>query len=283
MSIARKTVDEIELSTVKRLDRQGRALDETAMDQWPSTILGGLPITVVDIETAARGFMAWVHANPAGQSRQPFYSTSANGEVLSLTGKRADLMEDFLLADQILADGMPMVLYSRFFTRTALPGRVATTDLIHAVARLAQRENVSFFLLGGSDAVNLAAVDKLKALYPRLRFAGRHHGYFGIEDEPAIIEQLNAARPDIVWLGMGVPLEQAFVKRSIGRLDGVGIIKTCGGLFDFLSGRRTRAPRIVQDLGFEWAYRAMLEPSRLGQRYLKTNGSALMRLIRSSR
>ncbi len=252
------------------------------MDRWPSTILGGLPITVVDIETTARGFMAWVRAHPASRSRRPFYSTSANGEVLSLTAKRADLMADFLLADQILADGMPMVLYSKLFARMALPERVATTDLIHAVARHAQTDGASFYFLGGSDAVNIAAVDNFKLLYPRLRFAGRHHGYFSIEEETAVIDALNAARPDIVWLGMGVPLEQAFVKRTIDRLTGVGIIKTSGGLFDFLSGRRSRAPKLVQDMGFEWAYRAMLEPSRLGKRYLTTNGSALMRLIRAS-
>ena len=271
------------MSTSKQPDRQVEVLAEAAMDQWPSTVLGGLPITVVDIETTARGFVDWIRANPASGTRRPFYSTSANGEVISLTGKRADLMEDFLLADQILADGMPMVLYSKMFTQTALPERVATTDLIHAVARHAQDEDISFYFLGGSDAVNRAAVDNFKIRYPQLRFAGRHHGYFDHKEEDAVIEGLNAARPDIVWLGMGVPLEQAFVRRTIDRLTGVGIIKTCGGLFDFLSGRRTRAPKLMQDMGLEWAYRAMLEPSRLGQRYLKTNGSALMRLIRSSR
>ena len=273
---------EIELSTSEQTDRDLPAPDEATMDQWPSTILGGLPITVADIETTARGFMAWVRAHPASRPRRAFYSTSANGEVLSMTGKRADLLEEFLRADQILADGMPMVLYSRLFSRTALPERVATTDLIHAVARLAETEGASFYFLGGSDGVNKAAVDNFKRQYPRLRFVGRHHGYFNAEEEAAVIDEINAARPDILWLGMGVPLEQAFVARNRDRLTGVGIIKTSGGLFDFLSGRRARAPKFVQDLGFEWAYRAMLEPSRLGQRYLKTNGSALLRLIRSS-
>ena len=81
---------------------------------------------------------------------------------------------------------------------------------------------------------------------------------------------------------MGIPKEQEFVSRNINNLKGVGVIKTSGGLFDFLSGKNKRAPLWMQKLGLEWAYRIGQEPSRLVFRYLITNPIALKLLITKS-
>jgi exopolysaccharide biosynthesis WecB/TagA/CpsF family protein len=81
---------------------------------------------------------------------------------------------------------------------------------------------------------------------------------------------------------MGVPREQRFIVRHRHRLTSIGVIKTSGGLFDFLSGSRQRAPVWMQDAGLEWFWRACLEPKRLGWRYLKTNPLALYLLLTKS-
>jgi N-acetylglucosaminyldiphosphoundecaprenol N-acetyl-beta-D-mannosaminyltransferase len=81
---------------------------------------------------------------------------------------------------------------------------------------------------------------------------------------------------------MGVPREQTFVVRHRTRLTSVGVIKTSGGLFDFVSGTKPRAPELMQRVGLEWLWRAGLEPKRLGWRYLKTNPSALYLLLTRS-
>ena len=81
---------------------------------------------------------------------------------------------------------------------------------------------------------------------------------------------------------MGVPREQAFAVRNRQALNEVGVIKTAGGLFDFLSGRRSRAPRWLQEVGLEWLYRTWLEPRRLAMRYLTTNPHALLIMLRRS-
>ena len=91
--------------------------------------------------------------------------------------------------------------------------------------------------------------------------------------------QVNAARPDILWVGMGAPAEQRFCLRVRARLSNVGLIKTCGGLFDFVSGRNSRAPDWMQAVGLEWAYRMALEPRRLAYRYLTTNPHAAYLLL----
>ena len=82
---------------------------------------------------------------------------------------------------------------------------------------------------------------------------------------------------------MGVPREQRFVVRHRSRLTSVGVIKTSGGLFDFVSGKTIRAPVLMQKAGLEWLWRAGLEPKRLGWRYLKTNPSAFYLLMTQSR
>ena len=150
------------------------------------------------------------------------------------------------------------------------------------VARLAEEAGVTFYFLGASEEVNARAVEEMQRLYPKLVFAGHRNGYFSREDEDEIIAEINAAEPDIVWVGLGVPLEQQFINRNIDRLTNVGVIKTSGGLFDFISGKNTRAPAWMQRIGLEWLYRVWLEPRRLAKRYLTTNPQAIGALIRHS-
>ena len=84
-------------------------------------------------------------------------------------------------------------------------------------------------------------------------------------------------------MALGVPYEQAFVEEFTPRLSNVGVIKTSGGLFNFLSGSRARAPKWMQSVGLEWAWRIWLEPRRLFWRYLTTNPRALYLLFNKSR
>ncbi|MBO6718120.1 MAG: WecB/TagA/CpsF family glycosyltransferase [Rhizobiaceae bacterium] len=251
------------------------------MHDWPTTMLGRLPIACVDIETTAAAFVRHALAK-RGKPGRPFYSTSANGQVLALCGDDAEFLELMLSADQIHADGMPMVTYSRLFSAKPLPERVATTDLVNAVARHAAKAGATFYFLGAKEEINQRAVEAVQRNHPGLEFAGRRNGYFGRDDEDAVVAEINKAAPDILWIGLGVPLEQQFVHRNINRLTNVGVIKTSGGLFDFLSGKNRRAPRWMQNLGLEWAYRAWLEPKRLAMRYITTNPQALSALFRHS-
>ena len=80
-----------------------------------------------------------------------------------------------------------------------------------------------------------------------------------------------------------MPREQEFVRAHRARLPNVKIIKTSGGLFDFVAGARSRAPLWMQKCGLEWAYRLALEPRRLLVRYLTTNPIALMLLLTQTR
>jgi exopolysaccharide biosynthesis WecB/TagA/CpsF family protein len=246
----------------------------------PAAHIGDLPIDAVGLEETALAFIDYCRSAERQTAERPLFSTSVNGQVVSLCALDGSLAALFRTADSINADGQPIVTLSRLLSRTPLPERVATSDLFPAVAPLAARMGVTFYLLGGNEAANRAAVENAIADYPGLRIVGRRNGYFSPAEEPAIIDEIAQLAPDILWIGLGVPLEQQFCARNLAKLRGVGIVKTSGGLFDFLALAKPRAPRWVQRLGFEWLFRMMAEPRRLALRYLITNPHALFVLAR---
>jgi exopolysaccharide biosynthesis WecB/TagA/CpsF family protein len=236
----------------------------------PVVSIGGLPIAVTDCTSSAALMVRAARAARAAREA-PLVMTSANGQVLSLCARSKDLRALFLSADLIHADGMPLVFASRLKGSTPLPERVATTDLFHDVARDAEAAGASFFFLGASQEVVERTVDRVSTLYPRLVIAGFRNGYFAAEEESRVVETINATGADILWVGMGTPHELAFSLRNRRRLSNIGLIKTSGGLFDFLSGKNSRAPEWMQSAGLEWLYRMGLEPRRLFGRYVSTN------------
>ena len=250
--------------------------------ELPVEIVGGLPIAVLDRARSAR-LMIDVAAARRNSQKPALVFTSANGQVLSMCAHHSDIRQLFLDADLIHADGMPIVLASRLLSRNPLPERVATTDLFHDVAKLAQSSGTTFYMLGGTNAIIELAVRRVRALYPALTIVGHGDGYFSRDQELEVIDKINRAQPDVLWLGLGAPAEQQFAMRNRDRLRRVGIVKTAGGLFDFLSGRARRAPKWMQSAGLEWAFRTLLEPRRLAGRYIMTNPHALFLLATRTR
>jgi N-acetylglucosaminyldiphosphoundecaprenol N-acetyl-beta-D-mannosaminyltransferase len=222
-------------------------------------------------------------ASAPARSEGPYYLTSVNGEALARRFFDKAFAELIDRADSIAADGQPLVAASKIFSKAPLPERVATTDLYPIVARMAQEAGASFYLFGASEEMNRAAYENSMRIAPRLNIVGRSHGYLKGAALDAKIAEINALAPDILWLAMGVPLEQQFVRDQAHRLKNVKMIKTSGGLFDFIAGAKKRAPRWMQDAGLEWAFRLGLEPKRLLKRYLTTNPVAAYLLLTQTR
>jgi exopolysaccharide biosynthesis WecB/TagA/CpsF family protein len=247
----------------------------------PRITLGGLRLAVLDLEETADFMIEMVF--PQRRLDRPLYLTSANGEVLARCSTEPMTDRLFRAADLINADGQPLVTVSRFRSGTPLPERVATTDLFHVVARKAQAAGLTFYMLGADEAENAAAVASVRAQYPDLRIVGQCHGFLRGEALRAKVAEINALAPDYLWVALGVPYEQSFVEEFTPALSNVGVIKTSGGLFNFLSGSRVRAPRWMQHAGLEWVWRIWLEPRRLFWRYLTTNPRALYLLLNRDR
>jgi N-acetylglucosaminyldiphosphoundecaprenol N-acetyl-beta-D-mannosaminyltransferase len=262
------------------LERRQNPVGRAITAGIPRVSLGGLRLAVLGMEDTAT-FMIDAAVRHKGGGR-PLYLTSANGEVLSRCATDPDLDQLFRSADLISADGQPLVVASRLRTSTPLPERVATTDLFHVVAEKAAERNLTFYMLGANEEENRAAVENVRRLHPNLNIVGHSHGYLHGQDLSDKVDEINALAPDFLWIALGVPREQKFVRDFTSRLKNVGVIKTSGGLFNFLSGSRARAPRWMQSAGFEWAWRIAQEPRRLIWRYATTNPRAMYLLFASA-
>jgi N-acetylglucosaminyldiphosphoundecaprenol N-acetyl-beta-D-mannosaminyltransferase len=263
------------------LERRANPIGRAVTAGVPRISLGGLRLAVLDIEQTANFMIDMVF--PKRQVRRPLYLTSANGEVLARCSTEPMTNRLFRSADLINADGQPLVTVSRLKSPMPLPERVATTDLFHIVARKAAVAGLTFYMFGADEVENTAAVANVRKMYPDLRIVGHSHGYLRGDALRAKVEEINALAPDYLWVALGVPYEQAFVEEFSPCLCNVGVIKTSGGLFNFLSGSRVRAPDWMQAVGLEWAWRIWLEPRRLFWRYFTTNPRALYLLFNKSR
>jgi len=262
------------------LERRANPIGRAATANVPRISLGGMRLAVLDIEQTANFMIDMVF--PRRRVGRPLYLTSANGEVLARCSTEPMTGRLFRAADLINADGQPLVTVSRLNSPTPLPERVATTDLFHVVARKAEAAGLTFYMFGADEAENAAAVANVQKLYPDLQIVGRSHGYLRGDALRAKVDEINRLAPDYLWIALGVPYEQAFVEDFTPHLSNVGVIKTSGGLFNFLSGSRSRAPQWMQNAGLEWAWRIWLEPRRLFWRYLTTHPRALYLLFNKS-
>jgi len=251
------------------------------MSEVPRVTVGGLQVAALTRNETAE-LMITVAKQRARTDPPPLF-TSANGEVLSRCSSSHSIRSLFEPADLINADGQPMVFASRALASRAMPERVATSDLFHDVAIRAVEREVTFAVIGGVEDENCHAVENTRRMYPGISIVRRSHGYLDESAQRALVQELSILKLDIVWLCLGVPHEQAFYWRWRRELDGVGIVKTGGGLINFLSGTRRRAPRLVQSAGLEWLFRLSLEPRRLFWRYALTEAHSLMLLLTSTR
>lgn len=201
----------------------------------------------------------------------PKLAFSMNGQALSLAATDVEFKHAMLQADYIQADGQSLVIASRILCKNPLPEKIPTTDFFHNAAKAAQANSLKFYILGASKEDNKKTIENVRKLYPCLEIVGSRDGYFSESEDSAICKEIVDSGADVLWLGLGKPKEQKFCIRNKEKLVGVAWIKTCGGLFDFLSEKNSRAPNWMQNAGLEWLYRTIQEPRRLLWRYFTTN------------
>ena len=180
-------------------------------------------------------------------------------------------------ADLVTADGMPIVLLSKLL-RDPLPERVTGADMVPAICRRCAEEGLSVYVLGGDRDAIEEAFAKLggrmsssaaarEDTRPPLKVAGIDPAFVKLdEDQPEIVERINAAEPDVLFVALGNPKQELWMGRNAAKLD-VGAMIGVGGTFNFIAGKVKRAPRWMQRCGLEWIYRIIQEPGRLWRRY----------------
>jgi N-acetylglucosaminyldiphosphoundecaprenol N-acetyl-beta-D-mannosaminyltransferase len=159
-----------------------------------------------------------------------------------------------------------------------IPERITLSDYIYDIAESAVEYDLKLFFLGSTSSVAERAAKKLKELYPALQISGYHHGFFSELENNSVIRTINACQPDILILGMGVPLQEAWTKENFSKLN-VNLIWMGGGFLDTVSGEKKQCPRWLGNIGLEWFFRLLQEPRRLWKRYLIGNPLFLLRII----
>lgn len=198
---------------------------------------------------------------------------STNGHSISIANSDPYMKELLNRADLLHADGQSVVTFSKWFSKTQIPERSATTDTIHDVPSF-YNGSLRHFLLGASDETINECAEIMSRRYSNFEIAGVNHGYFSESDVEDVIAKINSSNADVLWVGLGKPKEQQFIENYKERFK-VPVIISCGGCYNFVTGSYKRAPQWMQSIGLEWLHRALTQPKKLIWRYLTTNPHAI--------
>ncbi len=184
----------------------------------------------------------------------------------------SDLREIHNRSGLTIADGMPVFWSGRFAGSREIE-RMRGSDFMLAVCELAAQRGWRNYFYGGAPGTPELLVERLRERFPGLAVAGVYSPPFRALTEAEhdqIVDQINRARADIVWVGLSTPKQERWMAANVGLLDAAALIGV-GMAFDVHAGMLPQAPRWIQNSGFEWLYRLYNEPRRLWRRYLYSN------------
>jgi len=194
-------------------------------------------------------------------ARTPHHVFTADALGIMRTQDDPELLDIVRQADLSTPDGAG-VMFASGMHGVRLPERVSGVDLVEQLCAVSAVKGYRVYLFGAAQGIAEAAADCLTFRYPSLVIAGTRHGYFSPEEEADIVRDIAAAKPDILFVALGIPKQELFIRRNFHAL-GVPAMLGIGGSFDVISGRLHRAPRWMQRMSLEWLYRLIQEPSRL--------------------
>lgn len=212
----------------------------------------------------------------AMKARQARLVAFCNAHTVNMAEASAEMVAA-LEGALLLNDGAGLDMAARLLSQRAFPANLNGTDFIPRFLA-ASSEPIRIFLLGGKPDVAEGARSALQRRYPWHRFVGTHHGYFDRARLDQFDTLLGEARPDLVILCMGQPLQE-IVGRAVADRYGV-VVMAAGAFLDFASGRIERAPAWIRRLRLEWLFRLAREPRRLAHRYVVGNPLFILRVLR---
>ena len=159
-----------------------------------------------------------------------------------------------------IADGVGILLASKLKGGN-IGSRVTGVDMMGRLLLFARDEDHPVYFYGAQRDVLDRAIEAIERDYPRIPIAGATDGYF--DDEDALIQSINDSGARIIFVALGSPKQELWIKRNMHRLPNVLVFQGVGGSFDVFSGEVKRAPEAFRKVGMEWLYRLATDPSRL--------------------
>jgi N-acetylglucosaminyldiphosphoundecaprenol N-acetyl-beta-D-mannosaminyltransferase len=182
-------------------------------------------------------------------------------------------------ASVVYCDGEGVRLGARLLGRR-LPPRTVLTYWVWELCALLEEKGLSVFILGAREPVVSKAAAVLRERYPKLNVAGWHHGFFEKQGEESrkVVEIINRAAPDLLFVGFGMPLQEYWIEENLGSLR-AGIVLPAGSMIEYIAGEKKPTPTWMANSGLEWFYRLLREPRRLWKRYLLGNPLFILRVV----
>jgi N-acetylglucosaminyldiphosphoundecaprenol N-acetyl-beta-D-mannosaminyltransferase len=233
----------------------------------------GVGIHAVNMEDAA----AIVHAALQTDGKGFVCMAGVHGVMVA----QSDLDLRAIYADALLVapDGMPTVWIGHHQGHTAMQ-RVGGPDLMMEVLQRPEFRDCTHFLCGGDEGVAEDLREKLLARMPYLKIVGTYMPPFREmtpAEEQDLYDHVRSVKPDIIWVGLGMPKQEKFMARHIGKLD-TKLMFGVGAAFNIHSGRLNDSPAWVKHIGMQWLHRLLQEPNRLWKRYFVNNTLFLLRI-----
>jgi N-acetylglucosaminyldiphosphoundecaprenol N-acetyl-beta-D-mannosaminyltransferase len=257
------------------LRRDAHAALATRADVGTRTILG-IPIAMTDYEQTMDVMDGMIARRERG------YVCAVAVHAVMVAQRDQEMRKALLGSTLTVPDGMPLVWAANALGES-LPHRVYGPELMSRYCQRCATQGHRVWLYGGRDQGHLVQLAlRLRQRHEGIQIVGGYAPPFRpltIEEEDAIAEQVNRAKPDVLWVGIGVPKQEKWMARMRDKLE-VPVMGGVGAAFDFHAGRISQAPGWMQDRGLEWIYRIAQEPRRLLPRYLYYNPRFMLAFTR---
>ena len=264
-----KTSTELNTSTSSASDLQ-KDVHNTGFEYETVDVLG-VPIALIEQNEIICFIQKSIEDNRKG------WITGINGHALNLTYESSWLKDFYHHAILNCSEGFGVVI-AAFLSGVKIPKRIVWAEWAYELLQMLEKNDYSLFLLGSIDEVEEKAVEHLCTLYPKLRIIGKLNGYFDISQNDFVIETINRAKPDVVFVALGMPKQEEWIYRNINELN-AKIFFPIGALLDYISGMKKRCPNWMSRMGIEWVYRLCTEPKKVWRRYLIGNPLLIWRSI----
>lgn len=231
----------------------------------------GVGLDAIDLATTLK------HIEQRIQNREPGYVVLAPAHNVLAAYEDAGLWAIFQRSALTVPDGMGVVWFLRLAGAEGV-GRVYGPDLLLAACERGLQAGWRHFFLGGPPGLAERLADILRARFPGVQVAGVFAPPFGEMSETetnAMVNTIEAAKPDLLWVALGSPKQERWVADFRDRLSAPVLIGV-GAAFDFLAGAKPQAPAWMQRAGLEWLFRLLSEPRRLWRRYAQYPRFALL-------
>jgi N-acetylglucosaminyldiphosphoundecaprenol N-acetyl-beta-D-mannosaminyltransferase len=215
----------------------------------------GLPVSAITYAEWIDLITDWI------TSGRPHHVCTINPEMIMIAQSDPNFHNILSRADLTVPDGVGLLWAARHIGKP-LPERVTGSDGVPLIAAEAAKRGWKLYLLGAAPGVADKAAEVLRTRHPDLQIVGIYGGSPSAEEEDAIVERINAADADILFVAYGAPNQDKWIARNLPRLR-VKMAMGVGGSLDFVAGVIPRAPQTFQRFGLEWLYRLYLQPWRI--------------------